>query len=106
MEYWQQVLAIDANYSLAHKGMGKLYYKEERWKESMEEYRLAEDKAGYSKAFQEYRHQMFRRYFGWVFFGFIGIVAVCCLLVIRLKKKSNRVANVLFYGKEADELWK
>ena len=96
MDYWQQVLAIDANYSLAHKGMGKLYYKEERWKDSMDEYLLAEDKGGYSRAFREYRHQKFRQYFAVVFFAFIGIVVGFYFLFLRLKEKSGKIVRELF----------
>ena len=35
-----QVLKIDENYQLAHKGIATTLYKQEKWKESMDEYRL------------------------------------------------------------------
>jgi sugar lactone lactonase YvrE len=99
MKYWEEVLKIDANYSLAHKGMGRLYYKEERWKEAMEEYKLAEDKDGYSKAFKEYRHEIFRKNFVIVFFSFIGIVTGLYQLILLLIKKSKIITDE-FSGKK------
>ena len=61
---WQQVLKIDENYRLANKGMAKVLMKAEEWKEAMTEYKKANDRDGYTNAFTEHRHQMFRRYFG------------------------------------------
>ena len=84
---WQEVLKIDANYELAHRGIAKALMKQERWKEAMEEYRKGEDQYGYSKAFAEYRHQVFRDYFGWI----VLAVSSACLLIIRMVGTLKRV---------------
>lgn len=101
MKYWQEVLKIDANYSLAHKGIGKLYLKDGNYKESMREYKLAQDKDGYSQAFQEYRHQIFRTYFLEVFFVVIAIVVLCYFSIIWFSKKATKVEKKLMSGKES-----
>lgn len=97
-EYWEQVLAIDSNYALAHSGYGKVLYKEEKFKEAMDQYYLGNDKEGYSKCFSEYRHQLFRTYFGWIV---LVIVVGCGALWIgfkRLKDKVDVLAHRLEMG--------
>jgi len=97
-DYWEQVLAIDNNYSLAHSGYGDVLYKEERYKEAMKEYKLGENKEGYSKSFSEYRHQLFRQYFGWI------VLAVAVVLLggwfgfVRLKKRVDTLSDKLEMG--------
>lgn len=76
-EYWKKVLEIDSSYSLAHEGVAKVLSKEENWSEAVREYRLADDKEGYSKAFSEKRHENFRSNFGLVVGGFaIGLMFI------------------------------
>lgn len=76
---WLRVLDLSETYFLAHAGLGKVLFKEGRWKEAMEEYRLAENQWEYSRAFTEYRGELFRDYFGWVVLAFI----LCLLFVLR-----------------------
>jgi hypothetical protein len=68
-EIWRQVLKLDTNYILAHQGLAKAYLKQEQWREAMQEYFYAHDRAGYSQAFAEWRHQFAREHFGLVMFG-------------------------------------
>ncbi len=88
--YWQEVLGIDSNYSLAHKGIGKILYKEGDYKQSMEHYTAANDTEGYSTSFSEYRHDFLRDYF------FIIVVIILAVLIAwvygyrKLKKNVDR----------------
>lgn len=97
-EYWEQVLAIDSNYALAHSGYAKVLYKEEKYKEAMDQYYLGNDKEGYSKCFSEYRHQLFRSYFGWVVLAVVVICAVFWIGFTRLKDKTDKLAHRLEMG--------
>lgn len=97
-DYWEQVLAIDSNYALAHSGYGKVLFKEERYKESMDQYYLGGDKAGYSQSFSEYRHQLFREYFGWVVLAVVVICGAAWILFVRLRKKVDTLAHKLEMG--------
>lgn len=98
--YWEQVLAIDSNYALAHQGVAKVLFKEEQYEKAMDEYRLADDKEGYSKAFSEYRHELFRAYFGWV----VLITAIIGFVIYKLvdigKRKSDQWAHRIEMGGE------
>lgn len=96
--YWEQVLEIDSNYALAHSGYAKVLYKEDKFKEAMDQYYLGNDKEGYSKCFSEYRHQLFRKYFGWIV---LAVVVLCGALWIgftRLKEKMDVLAHELEMG--------
>jgi len=89
-ELWETVISIDANYSLAHKGIGKVLIKEEKFKQAMEEYRQVEDKEGYSQAFGEYRHDMFRDNFTWVVLTTAVIIALIIIIFKALKKRADK----------------
>ncbi len=67
---FREVLDIDANYEMAYEGLGRIQVKNEEYQEAMASYRLANDKDGYSTAFEKYRHQLFREYF--------FVVLLCC----------------------------
>lgn len=97
-EYWEEVLAIDSNYSLAHQGVGKVLYKEGKYHEAMDEYYLADDKEGYSESFSEYRHELFRQYFGLIVFSIFLILYLLWKLLIIAKKKADILAGRIEMG--------
>jgi DNA-binding beta-propeller fold protein YncE len=88
--YWEEVLAIDANYMVAHNGIGKILYKEEAYKDSMEDYKMGDYVSGYSNAFSEYRHNLFRKYFGLVVIFLIVLLVAVVKGFGYLKKKANK----------------
>jgi DNA-binding beta-propeller fold protein YncE len=96
---WEQVLKINENYQLAHKGKAKALMKQERWKEAMEEYKFAQDQEGYSNAFSEYRHYIFRKYFGWVVLISMIVVAAIYLIIKYFKIGMNNMMDKFIYGK-------
>ncbi len=90
-EKWQEVLKIDENFRLAHQGIANSLYKKEQWEEAMEEYVLAEDRQGYSKAFLEYRYDIFREHFALV--ALIAVISVLILIkIISLIRKISENA--------------
>lgn len=88
---WRQVVEIDSNYVLAHRGIGKALYKQEQWKEAMAEFRLGEDMGNYSNAFREYRHELLRSQFGWIVLIICAIGMVLYYSVVKLMSYSRRV---------------
>ena len=61
----------------------------------MQEYDLANNRIGYSKAFAAYRHEIFRAHFvPIVGLGAIGIACILALLML-FAKLSRRVYNEL-----------
>lgn len=89
-EPWNEVLEIDSTYLMAHSQIGKALYKQGKYKESMEQYQLAEDRAGYSMAFSKYRHDLYRRYFIPIVIVIVIVLIVVVRLLFFLKKKADQ----------------
>lgn len=89
---WQEVLAMDANYELAHIGIGNAYYNQGKYAEAMEEYSLARDSIKYNDAFRENRLLLIRDNF--------PVVAVLVVILLigssirkTLKKRREKAAE-------------
>lgn len=97
--YWQEALEIDSNYALAHQGVAKVMGKQENWKAALDSYYLADDKEGYSEAFSEYRHGLFRQYF----VPIVAVIFVGGFLLIKLlglaKRKADQWADDVQMGR-------
>lgn len=90
---WEEVLKVDASYSLAHRGIAKALMKEKRWEEAMKEYKEAGDMAGYSEAFVRYRLEFIRDNFVIVFFIVIAGVVGIYFIFISLKKRAKALVD-------------
>ena len=86
-EVWNEVLRRDANYELAHTGLGKALFKKGEYVEAMREYSIARNKDGYSQAFGEWRHGFLRENFGWILPLFIFAAWVISTVVARTFKQ-------------------
>jgi sugar lactone lactonase YvrE len=91
LEPWKQVLEIDSNYNLAHRGVGKALFKQEKWQESMVEFRLGEDMGNYSNAFREYRHDVLRQQFVWIVLIGAALFAAFYYSIVLIHAHSRRV---------------
>lgn len=96
--YWKQVLEADSNYAMAHSGYAKVLFKEENYQEAMRQYSLGGDKEGYSDAFAEYRHNIFRKYFGWICLAVVLLLGGLWIGFKRLKKYVDDMAERIEYG--------
>jgi DNA-binding beta-propeller fold protein YncE len=86
-EVWKEVLRRDANYELAHTGLGKALFKKGQYVQAMREYEIARNKDGYSQAFGEWRHGFLRENFGWILPLFIFAAWVISTVVARTFKQ-------------------
>lgn len=98
--YWEQALDIDANFALAHQGVAKILGKQEKWSESLQSYRLADDKEGYSKAFSEYRHEYFREHFVLVVVLVVVVLTAVVKLLSLMKRKADGWADDVQMGRD------
>jgi DNA-binding beta-propeller fold protein YncE len=94
-DIWNQVLKFDESYHLAHFGLANALLKQEDWKGAMEEYKLANDRQGYSKAHSEYRYNVFRQNFAMVLLIF-GLAIFLIVKLLSLMKKIHRSSNERF----------
>lgn len=88
---WNEIVRINADYPLARRQLGTLYYKQEKSKKAMEQYMIADDMTGYSEAFSLYRHDVFKGHFALIVLISVLILAVLIAGIYFLKKYSNRL---------------
>lgn len=88
-DIWIELLKKNANYEIAYNGIGKHLLREGKYKEAMANFKLGHDKYYYSKAFKEYRNNILRANFGYIFAGVIVVVAGSIGLVIYKKRKKG-----------------
>ncbi|NMB95331.1 MAG: tetratricopeptide repeat protein, partial [Clostridiaceae bacterium] len=96
---WEKVLEIHENYPLAHLGLAKSLFKQKNWKESMEEFKKADDRDGYSKAFVKYRYDLFREKFTIVLIVII-LSVIAFLAYIKTINKLSRKGVQKYYDGE------
>lgn len=87
-KYWESVLELNSSFGLAHTAMGRAYYKQQDYGKALEEFRYAEDVAGYSDAFWEVRHAWMQKYLGSVF-GWLIAAAIIYYLMKYANKKTG-----------------
>ena len=95
MTPWQEVLEIDRNYSVARIGMGRAYMRQEMYAEALEQYTIAQYRAGYSSAFAGLRHEFFREHFGLVVAAGLIILIVLVQLIRIGKKYAQKLSTSL-----------
>ncbi len=87
---WTEALKIDANYPLAYLGIGKVLYKQGSYQEAMDYFKAINDKSSYSTAYQDYRLEFFRQYFGWIVLFITVMVSGSVILLTRMKKMADK----------------
>lgn len=103
LEFWQKVLSMNANYEMAYSGIGQAKMKLGEYEEAVRFFRLGHDQAGESKAFEQYRAQLLRRFMPLVLIGLLLIVAFILLITSRRFREMRR-AKVAAAGKPANTL--
>lgn len=96
--YWQEVLQINENYELAHIGIGNALYKQQRYKEAMTAYKVANDRTNYSKAFDEYRYIVLRENFIIVVAVLFAAVAMIIFAVSSIKKTAAQAIHDFLFN--------
>ncbi len=62
-ELWQKALNYNSNYELAYLGLGRVYMRTGEYSKAADNFKLANDKIYYSKAFKEIRSDFFENHF-------------------------------------------
>lgn len=87
---WDRVLSIDENYTLAHVGKAKTYYKQEKYKLAMEEAKIANDRDVYTMAFDEYKYVVLREHFVLVLLIAAAILAAVAFIIKMFCKYTKK----------------
>ena len=75
---WENVMKLNANYSLAFRGIGRSLLRQEKYKEAMDYFERAHAREEYGRAFKQYRKIWVEKNIWWI------IVLVALLLIIPL----------------------
>ncbi len=83
---WNKVLSYNSNNSYAYYGLGVAYENAGKYKEAMDNYKLADAKEQYSKAFKEYRKAYVNDHMAVIGIILISVIAVVVICVKKLSK--------------------
>ena len=75
-ETWEEVLRLNANYSLAYLGKARAMMQQEDYAGAMEYFKMAYDRENYGRAYRYYRKELVEKNIVWI------VLAVAALLVI------------------------
>lgn len=81
---WEEVLMMNDFFDLAHRGLGNAYYSLGRYDEALEEFRIANDRDGYSDAFWEVRNDWLMANVGTIIAA-LFVVLIAFTVNIKLK---------------------
>lgn len=109
---WQQILAMDTNYDLAHAQLGQGYLAEGQlmgadpsvlpaelatFSKAIHQFYVGDDKKDFGVAFGWYRHIWMRINFTWVFLSFLGLWLLV-YLGFRILGRRLRENPIAFHG--------
>ncbi len=83
---WEEVLKHDHNYMTAYISIGKSLLADEKFAESLEYFKLGNDRDGYSDAFQSYRNELLQKNFLWLCLAAVAVI----VLIVWLTSKKNK----------------
>lgn len=87
--HWENVSDICETYNLAFENNGTIAFKSRNYPAALEDFRKAENKDGYSKAFTKMRHNFIRRNFPAVTASAIILLIVTLWLISKSKRASG-----------------
>lgn len=73
---WEEIVRLNVNYEIAYGGIGRYHLREGNFKEAVEYFKLGHFNYYYSKAYQNYRNEILRKNFGWIFGGVLLIASL------------------------------
>ena len=73
-EQWNEILKYNSKFILAYKALAKASMKKQNYDLALKQFRLAEDKQGYSDALWQIRDKWIRKNLGWVLLPIVIIV--------------------------------
>lgn len=89
-DLWNQVLTYDENYTLAHVGIAKTYYKQGEYKLAMQEAEIANDRDVYTMAFDEYKYVVLRTHFVPILLIAAAVIALIVFIVLMYCKYTKK----------------
>jgi len=89
-ELWQNVMKLNANYTLAFRGIGRSLLRQEKYEEAMDYFERAHAREEYGRAFKQYRKYWVEKNIWWVVLV-IALVLLIPLFLGRMKRMKWEV---------------
>ena len=87
---WEKVMALNANYPSAFRGIGRSMLREEKYEEAMDYFKLAHDQEDYGRAFKQYRKIWIEKNLWWIAL-IIAVLLIVPLVIGRIKRAKWEV---------------
>ena len=98
---WNEVLKYNAKFILAYKALARASMKKGDYETALKQFRLAEDKQGYSDAYWQIRDNWIRKNLTWVIIPIVSLIVVIAVLKFVDKKKPQVFAPVKDFFQKA-----
>lgn len=102
LEPWQEVLKRDGNYRRAYVGVAAALLRKGDYEGSMKYSKLADAGWIYNKAFEGYRMDFLKKYFGYIFIVIVLAIAALFIAGRQLKKKRLALAEAQKVAEDAE----
>lgn len=91
---WQEVLRLNSSFIVSYKALARASMKRGDYQTALKQFKLAEDKEGYSEAYWEIRNDWLQNNVTWIVIVVLVIIAVYVTLKFINKKKPQLLAPV------------
>lgn len=91
---WKEILQLNSSFIVSYKALARASMKRGDYQTALRQFKLAEDKEGYSEAYWEIRNEWLQNNVGWIVGVILAIVVVVVVLKIIDKKKPKLLAPV------------
>ena len=91
---WKEVLRLNSSFIVSYKALARASMKRGDYQTALNQFKLAEDKSGYSEAYWEIRNDWLQHNVAWIVIVILVVIAIIVTLKILDKKKPNILAPV------------
>ena len=89
-ELWEEVMKLNANYTLAFRGIGRSLLRQEKYEEAMDYFERAHAREEYGRAFKQYRKIWVEKNVWWIVL-IIALLLIIPLILGRMKRMKWEV---------------
>ena len=91
---WKEVLRLNSSFIVSYKALARASMKRGDYQTALRQFKLAEDKEGYSEAYWEIRNDWLQDNVAWIVIVVLVLIAIYITLKILNKKKPQLLAPV------------
>ncbi len=91
---WKDILQLNSSFIVSYKALARASMKRGDYETALRQFKLAEDKQGYSEAYWEIRNDWLQKNVGWIVAVLLVLVAIVVVWKIIDKKKPKLLAPI------------